>query len=50
MESITGTNGVLMPPKGYLAGVRELCDKHGILMVIDEVMAGTQSFLSRLSS
>jgi taurine---2-oxoglutarate transaminase len=40
LETVTGTNGVLVPPDGYLAGVRELCSKHGILMVCDEVMAG----------
>jgi taurine--2-oxoglutarate transaminase len=37
---VTGTNGVLIPPDGYLEGVRELCTRHGILMVCDEVMAG----------
>jgi len=40
METITGTNGIIIPPKGYLPGVRRLCDKYGILMVCDEVMAG----------
>jgi taurine--2-oxoglutarate transaminase len=40
MESITGANGVLIPPKGYMEGVRALCDKYGILMICDEVMAG----------
>lgn len=40
LESVTGTNGVLKPPRGYLEGVRALCDAHGILMVCDEVMAG----------
>lgn len=40
METITGTNGIIIPPKGYLPGVRKLCDKYGILMVCDEVMAG----------
>ncbi|QFG20285.1 aspartate aminotransferase family protein [Actinomadura sp. WMMB 499] len=40
LETIPGTAGVLMPPPGYLAGVRELCDEHGILLVCDEVMAG----------
>ena len=35
-----GTNGILVPPDGYLAGVRELCDRHGIMMIADEVMAG----------
>jgi taurine--2-oxoglutarate transaminase len=40
LESVTGTNGILIPPDGYLQGVRELCTKHGILMIDDEVMAG----------
>jgi taurine--2-oxoglutarate transaminase len=40
LETIVGTNGVLVPPDGYLAGVRELCDEHGILLVTDEVMVG----------
>ncbi|KQM80948.1 aspartate aminotransferase family protein [Agromyces sp. Leaf222] len=40
LESIPGTAGVLLPPPGYLAGVRELCDRHGILLILDEVMAG----------
>jgi taurine--2-oxoglutarate transaminase len=40
LETVTGTNGVLVPPDGYLQGVRALCDRHGILMVCDEVMAG----------
>ena len=40
LESVTGTNGVLAPPDGYLPGVRALCDKHGILMIADEVMSG----------
>jgi taurine--2-oxoglutarate transaminase len=40
LETVSGTNGVLIPPKGYLEGVRELCTRHGILMVCDEVMAG----------
>ncbi len=40
LETIVGTNGILIPPDGYIAGVRELCDRHGILMVCDEVMAG----------
>ena len=40
LETVTGTNGILVPPDGYLQGVRELCTKHGILMVADEVMAG----------
>jgi taurine--2-oxoglutarate transaminase len=40
LETIVGTNGILIPPDGYLRGVRELCDKYGIMMVADEVMAG----------
>src|SRR5689334_15666014 len=40
LEPITGTNGILIPPDGYLQGVRELCDRHGILMICDEVMTG----------
>ncbi len=40
LEPVTGTNGVLVPPPGYLEGVRALCDRHGILMIADEVMAG----------
>jgi taurine--2-oxoglutarate transaminase len=40
LETIVGTNGVLIPPDGYLEGVRELCDRYDILMVCDEVMAG----------
>ena len=40
LETVVGTNGVLIPPDGYLQGVREICDRHGILMVCDEVMVG----------
>jgi taurine---2-oxoglutarate transaminase len=40
METIVGTNGVLIPPPGYLAGVRALCDKYGIIWIADEVMVG----------
>lgn len=40
LETIVGTNGVLIPPDGYLEGVRALCDEHGILLVTDEVMVG----------
>ena len=40
METITGSNGVIIPPKGYLPGVRKLCDEFGIMMICDEVMAG----------
>jgi taurine---2-oxoglutarate transaminase len=40
LESVTGTNGILLPPDGYMQGVRRLCDRHGILMIADEVMSG----------
>ncbi|MGA5605671.1 aspartate aminotransferase family protein [Streptomyces griseoincarnatus] len=40
LETIPGTAGVMPPPPGYLAGVRALCDKYGIVLVLDEVMAG----------
>jgi taurine--2-oxoglutarate transaminase len=40
LETVVGTNGILVPPEGYLTGVRELCDEHGILLIADEVMAG----------
>ena len=40
LEPVTGTNGVLVPPDGYLEGVRELCTKYGVLMICDEVMSG----------
>ncbi|UBH04749.1 putative aminotransferase [Leucobacter sp. Psy1] len=40
LETVTGTNGVLVPPPGYLPGVREICDRHGILLICDEVMVG----------
>ena len=40
LETVTGTNGILIPPDGYLQGVRALCDKYGILMIADEVMSG----------
>ena len=40
LESVVGTNGILVPPPGYLAGVRRICDEHGIVMIADEVMAG----------
>ena len=40
LETVVGTNGILVPPPGYLAGVRELCDRHGIVLICDEVMAG----------
>ncbi len=40
LETVVGTNGILVPPDGYLQGVREICNKHGIVMMCDEVMAG----------
>jgi len=40
LESIPGTAGIMVPPPGYLAGVREICDRHGIVLILDEVMAG----------
>lgn len=40
IESVVGTNGVLIPPPGYLPGVRELCDRYGIVYIADEVMVG----------
>ncbi|MCC6568891.1 MAG: aminotransferase class III-fold pyridoxal phosphate-dependent enzyme, partial [Anaerolineales bacterium] len=40
MESVTGTNGLIIPPQGYMQGVRALCDKYGIVMICDEVMSG----------
>src|SRR3954451_23434292 len=40
VESIVGTNGILIPPDGYMQGLREICDRHGILLIVDEVMAG----------
>jgi taurine--2-oxoglutarate transaminase len=40
LESVTGTNGILIPPDGYMQGVRALCDKYGIVMIADEVMSG----------
>ncbi|WP_084075120.1 aspartate aminotransferase family protein [Demequina sp. NBRC 110052] len=40
LETVPGTAGIMPPPPGYLAGVRALCDRHGIVMILDEVMAG----------
>ena len=40
LETVPGTAGVLVPPPGYLAGVREIADRHGIVLILDEVMAG----------
>ncbi len=40
LEPVTGTNGIIVPPDGYLQSIREVCDRHGILLIADEVMAG----------
>src|SRR3954471_8107494 len=40
LETIVGTNGIIVPPDGYLQSIREVCDRHGILLICDEVMAG----------
>ena len=40
MESVTGTNGIIIPPEGYLQGVRTLCNKYNLVMIADEVMSG----------
>ncbi|MDR1572078.1 MAG: aminotransferase class III-fold pyridoxal phosphate-dependent enzyme [Clostridiales Family XIII bacterium] len=40
VETVVGSNGVLIPPKGYLRGVQEICGRHGIMLVCDEVMTG----------
>jgi taurine---2-oxoglutarate transaminase len=40
LETVVGTNGILVPPEGYLAGVRAICDEYGIVLIADEVMAG----------
>ena len=40
VETITGSNGIIIPPKGYLPGIRKICDEFGIVMICDEVMAG----------
>ncbi|MGA7988951.1 MAG: aminotransferase class III-fold pyridoxal phosphate-dependent enzyme [Candidatus Dormiibacterota bacterium] len=40
LEPVTGTNGILIPPDGYLKGVRDLCDRYGIVMIADEIMSG----------
>ncbi len=40
IEPVTGTNGVIIPPQGYLAGVRQICDRYDILLIADEVMSG----------
>ena len=40
IETVTGTNGVIVPPDGYIQGLRQICDRHGIFLVCDEVMCG----------
>ena len=40
LEPVTGTNGVLVPPDGFIRGIRDLCTKYGIVMIADEVMSG----------
>jgi taurine--2-oxoglutarate transaminase len=40
LETIVGTNGIIVPPDGYLESIREVCDRHGIVLITDEVMAG----------
>ena len=40
LETVTGTNGMIVPPPGYMKAVRDICDKYGILMICDEVMVG----------
>lgn len=40
METVTGTNGIIVPPDGYLRSIREVCDRYGVLLILDEVMAG----------
>ncbi|MEL6288622.1 MAG: aminotransferase class III-fold pyridoxal phosphate-dependent enzyme [Pseudomonadota bacterium] len=40
LETVVGTNGIIVPPDGYLPAIREICDRHGILLILDEVMAG----------
>jgi len=40
LETVPGTAGIMVPPAGYLAGVREICDRHGIVFIADEVMCG----------
>jgi taurine---2-oxoglutarate transaminase len=40
VETVVGTNGILIPPDGYMQGLRKICDRHGILLIADEVMAG----------
>lgn len=50
VEPVSGSTGVLPPPKGYLKRIREICDKHGILMIMDEVITGFGRFGSMSAS
>src|ERR671913_752039 len=49
IEPVVGTNGILIPPDGYMQGLRELCDEHGIMLIADEVMAGCGGSRERFS-
>ncbi len=40
VETVVGTNGILVPPDGYMQGLRQICDRHGIMLIADEVMSG----------
>jgi taurine---2-oxoglutarate transaminase len=40
LETVVGTNGIIVPPDGYLQSIREVCDRHGIVLICDEIMAG----------
>ena len=40
LETVVGTNGIIVPPEGYLQSIRDVCDRHGVLLICDEVMAG----------
>ena len=40
VETVAGTNGILIPPDGYMQGLRQICDENGIMLICDEVMAG----------
>lgn len=40
VESVVGTNGIIIPPDGYMQGLRELCTRHGIMLICDEIMSG----------
>src|SRR3977135_3485348 len=40
IETVTGTNGLIVPPDGYIQGLRDICSRYGILLICDEVMCG----------